>query len=103
MFYTYDLGPAQYETPSGMRDVELVLKRQYEVEDGKLIYAYDTDSSMHDSILGEVLSQSTDNKLRVIIGSIQKEQNEAIRSRADRNCLIYGLAGSGKTSVGLHK
>lgn len=103
MFYTYDLGPAQYETPSGMRDVELVLKRQYEVEDGKLIYAYDTDSSMHDSILGEVLSQSTDNKLRVIIGSIQKEQNEAIRSRADRNCLIYGLAGSGKTSVGLHR
>ncbi len=103
MFYTFDLGPAWYDTPSGKRNVELVLKRQYEIENGKLVYAYDTDSSMHDSILGEVLSQSTDNKLRVIVGSIQKEQNEAIRSRADRNCLIYGLAGSGKTSVGLHR
>ena len=103
MFYTFDLGPAWYETPSGRRNGELVLKRQYEIEDGKLIYAYDTDSSMHDSILGEVLSKSTDNQLKVIVGSIQKEQNEAIRTGTDRNCLIYGLAGSGKTSVGLHR
>ena len=103
MFYAFDLGPAWYETPAQRSDVMLTLKRQYEIENGEFRYAYDTDSSMHDSILGEVLSKNTDSSLRVIIGSIQKEQNEAIRCATKKNCLIYGLAGGGKTSVGLHR
>lgn len=103
MFYTYDLGPAVYEAPNRKKEVDIVLKRQYEIQGGKLLYAYDTNSSMHDKILGEVLSKNTDSKLKVIVGSIQKEQNYAIRCGSSRNCLIYGLAGSGKTSVGMHR
>ena len=103
MFYNFDLGPAWYEVRDYREDVTITGKRQYKIEDGRLIYVYDTDSSMYDDILGEVLSKYSDHKLKVIIGSIQKEQNLAIRSNTKRSCLIYGLAGSGKTSIGLHR
>lgn len=103
MFYQFDLGPAWYEFRDYREDVEITRKRQYRIEDGRLLRAYDTDSSMYDDILGEVLSGHSDHKLKVIAGSIQKEQNLAIRSDPRRPCLIYGLAGSGKTSIGLHR
>jgi DNA helicase II / ATP-dependent DNA helicase PcrA len=64
---------------------------------------YNTNSSMHDDILGQILSNNTSDKLKVIVSSIQKEQNAAIRNPQNRFLLIYGLAGSGKTSVGLHR
>lgn len=103
MFYQFDLGPAWYEVHGNKVEVVVTKKRQYRVEDGRLLHAYDTDSSMYDNILGEVLSGHSDHKLKVIVGSIQKEQNLAIRSDTRRSCLIYGLAGSGKTSIGLHR
>ncbi len=103
MFYNFDLGPAWYEAHDYKEEVRITKKRQYRIEEGRFIYMYDTDSSMYDDILGEVLSKYSDRKLKVIIGSIQKEQNLAIRSDTRRSCLIYGLAGSGKTSIGLHR
>ena len=103
MFYNFDLGPAWYEVRDHREEVKITKKRQYRIEDGRLIYVYDTDSSMYDDILGEVLSKNSDHRLKVIIGSIQKEQNLAIRSDTRHSCLIYGLAGSGKTSIGLHR
>lgn len=103
MFYQFDLGPAWYEVNGHRTEVEMTRKRQYKIQEGRLLAAYDTDSSMYDDILGEVLSEHSDHKLKVIIGSIQKEQNLAIRSDTRRSCLIYGLAGSGKTSIGLHR
>ena len=103
MFYQFDLGPAWYEVHDSRNEVELTGKRQYRIEEGRFLSAYDTDSSMYDQILGEVLSGHTDHKLKVIISSIQKEQNLAIRSDTKKSCLIYGLAGSGKTSIGLHR
>ena len=103
MFYQFDLGPAWYEVHGNREEVVVTKKRQYRIEDGRLLHAYDTDSSMYDNILGEVLSGHSDHKLKVIVGSIQKEQNLAIRSDTRRSCLIYGLAGSGKTSIGLHR
>ncbi|MCI8543591.1 MAG: hypothetical protein HFH95_09790, partial [Lachnospiraceae bacterium] len=103
MFYQFDLGPGWYEVNGYKTEVEITRKRQYKIEDGRLLSVYDTDSSMYDDILGEVLSNDSDHRLKVIIGSIQREQNAAIRSDTRRSCLIYGLAGSGKTSIGLHR
>ncbi|MCM1065179.1 MAG: ATP-binding domain-containing protein [Eubacterium sp.] len=103
MFYNFDLGPAWYEVNDHKEEACITKKRQYRIEDGRFLYAYDTGSSLYDDILGEVLSQYSDHKLKVIIGSIQKEQNTAIRSDTRRSCLICGLAGSGKTSIGLHR
>ena len=103
MFYQFDLGPGWYEVNGYKTDVEITRKRQYKIEDGRFLSVYDTDSSMYDDILGEVLSNDSDHRLKVIIGSIQREQNAAIRSDTRRSCLIYGLAGSGKTSIGLHR
>lgn len=103
MFYQFDLGPAWYEVHGHRREVGITGKRQYKIEEGRLLSVYDTNSSMYDDILGEVLSNHTDHKLKAIVGSIQKEQNAAIRSDIRRSCLIYGLAGSGKTSIGLHR
>ncbi len=103
MFYQFDLGPAWYQVHDYKNEVEITGKRQYKIEKGRLLSVYDTDSSMYDDILGDVLSKHSDHKLKVIIGSIQKEQNAAIRSDTKKSCLIYGLAGSGKTSIGLHR
>lgn len=103
MFYQFDLGPAWYQVGSYRNEVEITGKRQYKIEEGRLLSVYDTDSSMYDDILGEVLSRHSDHRLKVIVGSIQREQNAAIRSDTKKSCLIYGLAGSGKTSIGLHR
>lgn len=103
MFYQFDLGPAWYQIHDWKNEVEITGKRQYRIEEGHFLSVYDTNSSMYDDILGEVLSKHADHRLKAIIGSIQKEQNLAIRSDTKRSCLIYGLAGSGKTSIGLHR
>ncbi len=103
MFYQFDAGPAWYEVYGHKNQVEITGKRQYRIEDGRLLSVYDTDSSMYDDILGQALSEYSDHKLKVIAGSIQREQNAAIRSDTKSSCLIYGLAGSGKTSIGLHR
>ena len=103
LFYQFDVGPGWYEVNGYKTEVEITRKRQYKIEDGRLLSVYDMDSSMYDDILGEVLSNDSDHRLKVIIGSIQREQNAAIRSDTRRSCLIYGLAGSGKTSIGLHR
>nr|WP_300768775.1 UvrD-helicase domain-containing protein [uncultured Acetatifactor sp.] len=103
MFYQFDAGPAWYEVHGHKNQVEITGKRQYRIEDGRLLSVYDTDSSMYDDILVQALSEYSDHKLKVIAGSIQREQNAAIRSDTKSSCLIYGLAGSGKTSIGLHR
>ncbi|MBR4085383.1 MAG: hypothetical protein IKK33_14005 [Lachnospiraceae bacterium] len=103
LFYGFDVGDAWYEVDGRRMDVTLQRKRQIQIEEGQLQNIYDTDSSMHDAILGKILSENTVNKLRVIVSSIQKEQNTAIRKIDKKAVLIYGPAGSGKTSVGLHR
>ena len=96
LYYNYDLGSAWYEIVGSRRNVDVSLKRQYKIEHGELLAMYDTNSTMYDEVLGSVLSKKTDNKLKVIVSSIQKEQNNAIRSEITKSCLIYGMAGSGK-------
>lgn len=103
LFYGFDVGKAWYEVEGRKVAVEMTLKRQIQIAEEKLLNIYDTDSSMHDAILGNILSEKTGNKLKVIVNSIQKEQNTAIRKIDRQAALIYGPAGSGKTSVGLHR
>lgn len=103
LYYNFDLGDAWYEALGTRYHVNITLKRQFQIENGQLLLVYDTNSAMFDEILGNMLSQNTNHNLKVIISSIQKEQNIAIRCNTHQSCLIYGLAGSGKTSVGLHR
>ena len=103
LFYGFDVGEAWYDVDGRRVEVQLKRKRQIQIAGGELQSIYDTDSSMHDAILGDILSANTGNKLKVIISSIQKEQNTAIRKIDKPAVLIYGPAGSGKTSVGLHR
>lgn len=103
LFYGFDVGDAWYEVEKQRINVKLNRKRQIQIKEGELHSIYDTDSAMHDAILGNILSENTGNKLKVIVSSIQKEQNTAIRKIDKPAVLIYGPAGSGKTSVGLHR
>lgn len=103
MFYDCAMGEASYQCPAGTIYGELTCKRQYKIEHGELKYCYDTNTAVQDDILGEVLAENTDKVLRVIIDTITKEQNLAIRQPHARNMLVTGPAGSGKTSVGMHR
>ena len=103
LFYGFDTGEACYKTTAGKIDVTLLKKRQYKIVCGKIQGMYDSNASLYDEILGEALSGLTGPKLKVIVDSIQKEQNCAIRFIKNPHVLIFGPAGSGKTSVGMHR
>lgn len=103
LFYDYDSGPASYDAPGGEMRGEITAKWQYKVRHGKLIYAIESDVKIDDEVLREELSGCGDTKLKNIIRTIQKEQNEIIRNTRDRIMVIQGVAGSGKTSVALHR
>ena len=103
MFYDCSLGRASYKCPAGDITGELTCKRQYQIKKGILEYFYDTNLAVQDELLGKVLSENTDKVLRVIIDTITKDQNYAIRQPYGTDLLITGPAGSGKTSVGMHR
>ena len=103
LFYDYDSGEASYEAPGGEMCGVITSKWQYKIRKGKLVYAFESDVKIDDEVLREELSASGDTKLKNIICTIQKEQNEIIRNTKDRVLVIQGVAGSGKTSVALHR
>lgn len=103
MFYECSPGKASYKCPAGEITGELTCKRQYQIKDGVLEYYYDTEMAVQDELLGKVLSENTDKVLRVIIDTITRDQNRAIRQPQGTDLLITGPAGSGKTSVGMHR
>lgn len=103
MFYDSGIGEASYRCPAGMIQGTLTCKRQYKIEHGELKYCYDTNVAVQDDVLEEVLAGNTDKVLRVIIDTITQEQNFAIRQPHEMNMLVTGPAGSGKTSVGMHR
>lgn len=103
LFYDFDPGPAFYEAPSETITGQLQGKRQFKIEQGTMIYALESASSVRDEILQQELSQTSDKKMRSIISSIQKEQNKIIRDESAGTLIIQGVAGSGKTSIALHR
>ncbi|MEE1086844.1 MAG: AAA family ATPase [Schaedlerella sp.] len=103
LFYDYDSGKASYEAPGGTMDGEIVSKRQYKIRSGKLIYEFESDMKIDDDILKQELGANSDTQLKNIVRTIQKEQNAIIRNTKDKILAIQGAAGSGKTSVALHR
>lgn len=103
LFYDYDRGEASYEAPGGRMDGEITSKWQYKIRSGRLAYELESDTKIDDDILKQELSGNSDTQLKNIVRTIQKEQNEIIRNTKDRILVIQGAAGSGKTSVALHR
>lgn len=103
LFYDYGLGPASYTAPMGTIYGTITKKRQYKIENGKLLYMLDTDLKIDDEMLQRALSDSTDETMRTIVTTIQREQNRAIRYEDKPVLIVTGPAGSGKTSVALHR
>lgn len=103
MFYDYELGDCEYLAPDGKVCGKMSLKRQYEVKDKKLLKCFDSSLTIGDEILKDVLSASSSKKMKTIISSIQKEQNKVIRNNSAKNIIVQGVAGSGKTSIALHR
>ncbi|MFY9361520.1 RNA polymerase recycling motor HelD [Candidatus Darwinibacter acetoxidans] len=103
MFYDYGLGEAQYTGPGGTYRGEITLKRQYGIKHRQLQYMFDNELTIDDEILREALGRNATAKMRTIVNTIQREQNQAIRNDQDARLLVEGAAGSGKTSVALHR
>ena len=103
LFYQGLPGRASYSSPSGEISGRLLLKRQYEIRRGELKYFFDTDLHIKDEILKSVLSQNASPKMKAIVETLQEAQDRLIRSREHKLLLIQGSAGSGKTSLALHR
>ncbi len=103
MFYDFELGEASYKTPSGKIHGEIVLKRQYRIREGRMEFMIENAVNIHDDILQKELSKSSDDKMKNIVATIQRDQNAVIRNETARVMIIQGVAGSGKTSIALHR
>ena len=103
LFYDYDVGQASFMAPVGKIHGDLLRKNQYKIKNGKLLYMIDSDIVINDDILQKELSMNANARLKSIVTTIQKEQNAIIRNEKDRILVIQGCAGSGKTSVALHR
>ena len=103
IFYDYENGDASYEAPGGIVKGYLHNKRQFTIEDSKIKRVFDSKLNVQDEMLQEVLSNKTDEYMKNIVNTIQTEQNAIIRNVTDKNLIVQGIAGSGKTSVALHR
>lgn len=103
LFYDYEVGSASYLAPSGVISGKLSLKRQYNIKDGKFVHIFDNSINIDDELLQQVLSEHSNDKMKNIVNTIQMEQNKVIRNTDDRHLIVQGIAGSGKTSVALHR
>lgn len=103
MFYDHEIGPAGFDAPSGRIDGKLTKKRQFSIKNGRMEYALETSANIQDDVLQKELSHTSSEKMKTIISTIQKEQNQIIRDENTKTLIIQGAAGSGKTSIALHR
>lgn len=103
LFYDYEVGPCCYIAPMGKINGKIEQKRQYKIKDGKLVHIFDNNINIDDELLQEVLANESNDKMKNIVNTIQMEQNKVIRNTDDKNLIVQGIAGSGKTSVALHR
>lgn len=103
MFYDYELGEASYEAPSGIVSGHISLKRQFRIRDSKMEFMLDTSLNIQDDVLQKELSTNSDDRMKNIVATIQREQNRIIRNDEAHTLIIQGVAGSGKTSIALHR
>ena len=103
LYYDYETGPARFTAPSGIVDGEIVGKRQYKIAEGELVFAIESSLNIGDEMLQAELSRSGDERMKDIVSTIQREQNAAIRNEDAEVLILQGVAGSGKTSIALHR
>lgn len=103
MYYDYGLGEASFCIGKEEYKGTISLKRQYKIENSKLLSYFNTEMTIDDEILSQILSQNVTVKMKQIVSTIQKEQNAIVRNDKDQSMLIQGIAGSGKTSIALHR
>lgn len=103
MFYDFELGDAWYETPGGRVDGQIHLKRQYRIREGRMEFMIENEINIHDEVLQEELSRASDERMKTIVATIQRDQNAVIRNESTPVMIIQGVAGSGKTSIALHR
>lgn len=103
MFYDYELGNAKYLAPGGIIEGEITNKRQFTIKEGQLLRVFDNNINIDDELLQQVLTEESNDKMKNIVNTIQQEQNAIIRNVVDKNLIVQGIAGSGKTSVALHR
>lgn len=103
-YYENGLGKCSYTAPGGREiPIDLQLKRTYEIEGGRLLDYFDTEVVANDDLLTKYLSKNKEAVLGEIVATIQKEQNEIIRKSPYHNVIVQGVAGSGKTTVAMHR
>ena len=103
MFYDHELGDAAYTSPAGKVNGNISLKRQYRIRKGQMEFMIESSLTVHDDILQQELSRNADDKMKNIVTTIQREQNRIIRNEDAHVLIIQGVAGSGKTSIALHR
>lgn len=103
MYYDFELGNANYEAPAGKIYGEITKKRQFKISKSNMEYVLESSLNINDEILQRELSYESDQKMKNIVSTIQKEQNEIIRNENKDTLIIQGVAGSGKTSIALHR
>lgn len=103
MYYDFELGEAFYKAPMGIYKGDITLKRQYKIKNSIMDYAIESSIGINDEVLQKELSHTSDQKMKNIVATIQKEQNQIIRNEKADVLVIQGVAGSGKTSIALHR
>lgn len=103
LYYDNDIGPAQYETRGFKIVGQLTGKRQYKISNGEIKFMFDSDVAIEDQLLIELLQNNTSAHMKNIVSTIQREQNSVIKSAPGGVLLVSGPAGSGKTSVAMHR
>lgn len=103
IYYDGGLGKVTYQTPDGLQTVDVSLKRQFVIEDGKIQTMFDTTETIGDQMLLEVLNEKSDTQMKSIVTTIQREQNQIIRDTTAELLFVQGAAGSGKTSAVLQR
>jgi DNA helicase-2/ATP-dependent DNA helicase PcrA len=103
MFYDFELGEASFSTPRGTMQGTIERKRQYKIRDGRMEFMLENDVNIHDDVLQRELAKSSDDKMKNIVATIQRDQNAVIRNETATVMVIQGVAGSGKTSIALHR
>ena len=103
LFYNSNLGKTSYIAPQGEINVDLKSKRQFKIENAKLLNYYDIDENYCDDMLRESLNQSSSPYMKNIVSTLQSEQDKIIREDVNTSVVVNGIAGSGKTSIGMHR
>lgn len=103
IYYDGGLGNISYQTPDGVQEVDVKLKRQFQIADGVIVTIYDTDETVGDQMLLEALGTHSDTKMKSIVTTIQQSQNKIIRNTSAELLFVQGAAGSGKTAAVLQR